>query len=208
MTETMSAILRKDLPDLSETNKTVSPALERVVRHCLKRILPNASKKTSGRYKGVTKIEEEIKNQEQAKQRSRLWISFANGLVLLVGLIALGGCSKNGASGSNTKPSSEVVKNGIGMEFASVPAGSFKMGLDSYSDESPVHQVAFPSGFHLGRYEVTQAQWLAYGAGYFRSILLADRHCWFLDRSAGFENSEGDRTLAALDCPGTAERSR
>ena len=37
MAETMSAILREDPPDLSETNKTVSPALERVVRHCLEK---------------------------------------------------------------------------------------------------------------------------------------------------------------------------
>src|SRR6059036_1533661 len=35
--ETMSAILREDPPDLSETNKTVSPALERLVRHCLEK---------------------------------------------------------------------------------------------------------------------------------------------------------------------------
>ncbi len=35
--ETISAILREDPPDLSETNKTVSPALERVVRHCLEK---------------------------------------------------------------------------------------------------------------------------------------------------------------------------
>jgi serine/threonine protein kinase/Tol biopolymer transport system component len=37
MAETMSAILREDPPELSETNKTVSPALERVVRHCLEK---------------------------------------------------------------------------------------------------------------------------------------------------------------------------
>src|SRR6266487_2457993 len=37
MAETMSAILREDPPDLSETNRTVSPALERVVRHCLEK---------------------------------------------------------------------------------------------------------------------------------------------------------------------------
>jgi len=37
MAETMSAILREDPPDLSETNKTVSPALGRVVRHCLEK---------------------------------------------------------------------------------------------------------------------------------------------------------------------------
>ena len=33
--ETMSAILREDPPDLSVTNKSVSPALERLVSHCL-----------------------------------------------------------------------------------------------------------------------------------------------------------------------------
>ena len=37
MAETMSAILREEPPDLSETNKTISPALERVVRHCLEK---------------------------------------------------------------------------------------------------------------------------------------------------------------------------
>jgi len=35
--ETASAILREDPPDLSGTNKTISPALERVVRHCLEK---------------------------------------------------------------------------------------------------------------------------------------------------------------------------
>ena len=33
--ETMSAILREDPPELSETNHNVSPALERLVNHCL-----------------------------------------------------------------------------------------------------------------------------------------------------------------------------
>ena len=35
--DTISAILREDPPDLSETNKSVSPALERVVHHCLEK---------------------------------------------------------------------------------------------------------------------------------------------------------------------------
>ena len=37
MPETMSAILKEDPPDLSTTNQTVSPALERVVHHCLEK---------------------------------------------------------------------------------------------------------------------------------------------------------------------------
>ena len=35
--ETMSAILREEPPDLSATNKAVTPGLERVVRHCLEK---------------------------------------------------------------------------------------------------------------------------------------------------------------------------
>ncbi len=35
--ETISAILREDPPDLSVTNKNISPGLERIVRHCLEK---------------------------------------------------------------------------------------------------------------------------------------------------------------------------
>src|SRR5689334_8274141 len=35
--DTMSAILKDDPPDLVETNRNVSPALERIVRHCLEK---------------------------------------------------------------------------------------------------------------------------------------------------------------------------
>jgi serine/threonine protein kinase len=35
--ETMSAILKDEPPELTETNRTVSPALERIVRHCLEK---------------------------------------------------------------------------------------------------------------------------------------------------------------------------
>jgi len=35
--ETMSAILKQDPPELTETNRTAPPALERIVRHCLEK---------------------------------------------------------------------------------------------------------------------------------------------------------------------------
>jgi Tol biopolymer transport system component len=35
--DTISAILREDPPDLSITNKSISPAIERIVRHCLEK---------------------------------------------------------------------------------------------------------------------------------------------------------------------------
>ena len=35
--ETMTAILKEDPPDLTEINRNISPALERIVRHCLEK---------------------------------------------------------------------------------------------------------------------------------------------------------------------------
>lgn len=56
--------------------------------------------------------------------------------------------------------------NSIGVEFVLIPAGSFTMGadtnLENASDhESPAHRVTISKPFYLGKYEVTQAQWMA-----------------------------------------------
>jgi formylglycine-generating enzyme required for sulfatase activity len=56
--------------------------------------------------------------------------------------------------------------NCIGIEFLRIPAGTFTMGADrnfenAYRDEAPPHQVTISQPFYLGRYEVTQAQWMA-----------------------------------------------
>jgi formylglycine-generating enzyme required for sulfatase activity len=51
-----------------------------------------------------------------------------------------------------------------GIELVRIPAGTFMMGLpdgDSYSNESPQHQVTISNDFYMGKYEVTQKQWLA-----------------------------------------------
>lgn len=60
--------------------------------------------------------------------------------------------------------SGKEIKNSIGMEFVSIPAGSFMMGSpesekDSTEDERPQHQVTISKDFYLGKYEVTQRQW-------------------------------------------------
>jgi len=51
-----------------------------------------------------------------------------------------------------------------GMQFVSVPPGSFTMGDefgDGNSNEQPTHTVTLTRGFYLGKYEVTQDQWQA-----------------------------------------------
>jgi formylglycine-generating enzyme required for sulfatase activity len=53
--------------------------------------------------------------------------------------------------------------NGVTMEFALIPPGSFVMGSSKSKilDEQPAHQVTVTQPFYLGKYEVTQKQWLA-----------------------------------------------
>ena len=55
------------------------------------------------------------------------------------------------------------LKNSIGMEFASIPAGKFLMGspeteMEQYPDETR-HEVTLTQGFRMGVHEVTQAQY-------------------------------------------------
>jgi formylglycine-generating enzyme required for sulfatase activity len=67
------------------------------------------------------------------------------------------------------------VTNRLGMSFATIPAGSFRMGTgdrqaairemdepdaDAFRDEQPVHEVRISRPFLLGQTEVTQAEWL------------------------------------------------
>jgi formylglycine-generating enzyme required for sulfatase activity len=63
----------------------------------------------------------------------------------------------------------ETYTNSIGMEFVLIPAGSFMMGApesdNKYKKVIPAnyifqHKVTISKPFYLGKYEVTQAQWM------------------------------------------------
>jgi len=59
-----------------------------------------------------------------------------------------------------------VTPGVVTMEMVKIPAGSFMMGRysgeqDSDSNEIPQHQVNIGYDFYIGKYEVTQAQWIA-----------------------------------------------
>ena len=54
-----------------------------------------------------------------------------------------------------------------GIEMLLVPPGTFQMGCvmgsnewGCFGEEQPVHQVTLTSAFYIGRYELTQAQWV------------------------------------------------
>ena len=59
-----------------------------------------------------------------------------------------------------------AAQSSLKMEFVNVPAGEFVMGCSNGDsgckpDESPRHRVQVTKGFEIGKYEVTQAQWMA-----------------------------------------------
>jgi formylglycine-generating enzyme required for sulfatase activity len=55
-----------------------------------------------------------------------------------------------------------AVTNRIGLALVKIPPGSFMMGAtNGEANEQPVHQVTISAPFYLGKYEVTQAQWLS-----------------------------------------------
>lgn len=59
-----------------------------------------------------------------------------------------------------------VLPDGTIIEFVYIPAGTFAMGSapaeqDRHGDEDPVRQVTISNGFYLGKYEVTQQQWIS-----------------------------------------------
>jgi formylglycine-generating enzyme required for sulfatase activity len=68
------------------------------------------------------------------------------------------------AGGCVTPP--DTATNTINMEFVLVQPGVFMMGCsegdtDCLADERPQHPVRISQPFYLGKYEVTQAQWMA-----------------------------------------------
>ena len=60
-----------------------------------------------------------------------------------------------------------VRDNGTQIEMVLVPGGTFTMGCTAsnayacFDEENPTHSVTITNAFYMGRYEVTQAQWLA-----------------------------------------------
>ncbi len=74
---------------------------------------------------------------------------------------------KDSPSSVDYSPTRTVdLGNGVSMEFVLIPAGTFKMGSPGSEagrddDEGPVRRVQITRPFYLGKYEVTQDQYMA-----------------------------------------------
>ncbi|MFZ0760481.1 MAG: serine/threonine-protein kinase, partial [Candidatus Sulfotelmatobacter sp.] len=93
--DTMSAILKEDPPELNETNRNVSPALERMVQHCLE-------KNPEARFHSASDIAFDLEHLTgisgtakmaavaSAPPRGKLWAAIAGGTGLAIVMLGLG----------------------------------------------------------------------------------------------------------------------
>jgi len=123
--ETMTAILKEDPPELIETNRNISPALDRIVRHCLE-------KSPEQRFQSARDLAFDLESLSQhtgssagavakpsAMQRARRFQ-----LPIAVALVALAAASGY-LAGHRAKPSSEVTYHQLTFRKGTVLSARF-----------------------------------------------------------------------------------
>ncbi|WP_342304915.1 formylglycine-generating enzyme family protein [Methanolobus sp. ZRKC5] len=69
--------------------------------------------------------------------------------------------AKGYVKGSEYENGRRVYTNSIGMEFVLIPAGKFIMGSKQDETSRPVHEVTISKQFYIGKYPVTQEEWVS-----------------------------------------------
>jgi serine/threonine protein kinase/sugar lactone lactonase YvrE len=128
--DTMSAILKEDPPDLSETNRNVSPALERIVRHCLEK--SSAERFQSARdvafnLEALTDISSPSRTGVRAlpeEKPARRWLpAVPAGLLVLVSWLAVYQYARHGTVTSNPLFHEITFRNGTIWDARFAPDG-------------------------------------------------------------------------------------
>ena len=94
--DTMSAILKEDPPELNETNRNVSPALERIVQHCLEKNPESRFHSASDiafdleHLSGISSTTARALPVAGAPRRGKLMAVMAGGLVLALVMLGVG----------------------------------------------------------------------------------------------------------------------
>jgi Tol biopolymer transport system component/tRNA A-37 threonylcarbamoyl transferase component Bud32 len=108
--DTMSAILKEDPADLSETNRNVSPALERIVQHCLEKNPEQRFHSASDiafdleHLTGVSGTSTRVPAVATVPPRSRLLLPIAGAAAIALAMLSLGWWL---GRGSGTAPQAE-----------------------------------------------------------------------------------------------------
>jgi len=94
--DTMSSILKEEPADLAETNRNVSPALERIVHHCLEKS-PEARFHAASdiafdleHISGLSGSTARLQTASESPSRRKLWTALAGGIGLAALMLGLG----------------------------------------------------------------------------------------------------------------------
>jgi serine/threonine protein kinase/Tol biopolymer transport system component len=94
--DTMSAILKENPPDLSETNRNVSPALERIVQHCLEKNPESRFHSASDiafdleHLSGISGVTAKLAPMQASQPRSKTLVMAGSALALALIMLGLG----------------------------------------------------------------------------------------------------------------------
>jgi len=110
--DTMSAILKEDPPELSETNRNVSPALERIVRHCLEKNPAErfqSARDVAFNLEALTDIStssrsgaQAVRLEEESAKARRWLLPVLGGLLLLASWAGIYRLARRGAAANPT----------------------------------------------------------------------------------------------------------
>jgi|HubBroStandDraft_5_1064220.scaffolds.fasta_scaffold00453_14 Tol biopolymer transport system component len=161
--DTMSSILKEDPPDLSETNRNVSPALERIVQHCLEKNpesrFHSASdiafdlEHLSGLSGSATRVATAGVDARSAPSRRRLAIGLAAALVGAAVVYGLGWWhGKSGATASQPEYQQITFRTGRIGNARFTPDGGivYSASWDGGEDQLYMSRTDDPGSRELG----------------------------------------------------------
>src|SRR5205807_5649946 len=117
--DTMSAILKEEPPDLVETNRNVSPALERIVRHCLEKNPAErfqSSRDVAFNLEALTDVSTSSRTGVRAlpEEKSRRWmIPVVAALLVVTSWAAIYRIARRGVVPSNPSFHEVTFRNGL-----------------------------------------------------------------------------------------------
>lgn len=146
--DTMSAILREDPPELSETNGNVSPAVQRIVQHCLEKN-PEARFHSASdiafdleHLSGITSTSARLAPVTGGRPRGRLLAAIAGGVGLALVLLALGWRLLGQGSGAPLAEYQKITfRTGSIGNARFTPDGSVVYGASWDGDESQLYMA-------------------------------------------------------------------
>jgi len=128
--DTMSAILKEEPADLSETNRNVSPALERIVRHCLEKSPAErfqSARDAAFNLEALTDISTTSRGGMRAlpeEKTPRRWLMpVIGGLLLLASWVGIYLYARRGVAGSNPTFHEITFRNGTIWDARFAPDG-------------------------------------------------------------------------------------